>query len=1171
MPVPILSRRPRLAAQATPLPPDELVAKGLAVAMKPQSVGELPAAQRDQVQDVAKAIQWASGWTRAGGSNAKPASAAVVAQRAAQALGPSSSITPVKIVDALQAQGIDWVQPFPPGQPLVPYYGYNRRPRQYNYQVGRNITTETRPDRIPFDTLERLFDAYDVAQFCTRYAINDLRSMRLRFEAMDGYEDNPVKEIAEAKRRLRRPDGKRMFRNWLAQNMFDLWRFDSAPIFRLRDKAGNVKHLKNVSAKTMAVMVDYYGDFPDAPAPAFNQMIEGIPWDWLSWDDVIYEPFWPRTDSPYGTPPLETVLVNANTDLRLQLYFLQFFTAGAVPEAFAIAPEKMSSPDDLGDFQEWTDDLLNGDQADRWGLKWLPGGTELQFYKPQTFDPDLAEYVMRRTVAAFGLTPQNLGILDDVNRATADTQVDQQFRVTTLPIVGYYEDLLDAVLQDDWNLPVQVRFDTGREKEDRLVEAQAHQIYVQLGAESPDEVREKVLGYPVNPEERIPRFIMDERLGVIPLAHVQAVSGDVDPLTGAPMPGTVHPIPFELPGGGTPVPAEGPQGGKPAASAGARPKGSDPTKTYPDPVLASGAAKELSGAPPEDSTPAKHGNSPIATGYGRWNQFGGSTAQGTAAEGPPQPLDGPEEFFPPEVADLRRWKRAARKAVERGKTPRPFHDSAISAPVYARVWKHLEGATSREQVDRAFKAGPEAAGIVVQAADSGRVLMVRRTPDKHDPDEAYARWEWPGGRLDDGESPWAGALREWGEETGAALVHFTHLGNWTSPDGDYVGFVVEVPSERLIHLDPDGHEVSDARWRPVDDLDHPEIREKVTDDLDRVLPLLKAWGDQPRRRDGKWATQSHAEWERFHRHTDIIVDHYGPQVADAMAEVFTPEFLHEVVATAYGHVEKAQPKASGRGSGLPPNQAAAVAGTAGAAAAVPAAAGAAMGAASASLGAGVGRGAVGVLAALAMLAAGRKALRKLHDVLTRLYGDAYMQGAHEAAEAASGEMPPWTRAVPVPEGYWHHWEPGIGREASNVAGGALSDILRQRDQWIREITDTEVDRIGEAIRQCVHGGKRMAECIAEVDGIVHDEKRAWLIAETEYCRAMAAAAMETYRLNRVPMLKWLHEPTACHLCMENAAASPQPSADPRWPNGGLPVHPHERCAVAPYYPPTQRR
>jgi 8-oxo-dGTP pyrophosphatase MutT (NUDIX family) len=1145
MPVPILSRmrsRPVLLEGGT------LATEAVKVARDPKLLAELPAGAKGQVEQVIKAIQVGSGYvapTLPQRKAPRPQSAAVVAARAHQLLGPSTSVTPVDIAQALVAQGLDWVEPFAPGTPLTPFYGYGRRPRTYDYTIGRNVTTETRPDRIPFSTLDQLYKGYDVAQICTRHAINGLRSMRVRFEAMDGYEENPVKEIAEVKKRLRRPDGKRFFKNWLAQNMLNLWRYDSAPIYRLRDNAGNVKALKNITAKTMAVMLDYYGDFPESPAPAFQQFIEGVPWDWLTWDDVIYEPFWPETESPYGTPPLETVLINANTDVRLQLYFLSFFTAGQVPEAFAVAPEHMTSPDDLADFQEQYNSETDGDLAKRYGLKWLPSGTELIFYKPQTFDPELAEYVMRRTVSAFLQTPHNLGFTDSVNRASGDTQMDVQFRVDDLPTCGYYEDLLDSVIQDDWNLPVQLRFDTGGDKEDRVQEAQAHQIYVQMGAESLDEVREKVLGYAVNPEEKMPRFVDSVRLGPIPLAHILAISGQTDPLTGAPEPGTVQPIPYELPGGATPVPAAGPAGAPQGGGAG--PKAPDPTKAYPSsqPRPSAVANKGLSNDGVLDEEPPEETPYPTDEPVGYGFMSGGSNGQGTGVKAA-------------EKADLARWRTQSRTRVAKGKAPREFVGSGITGPTYQRVWRSLAPASTRAEVDAAFAKAhsPDAAGIVVQALDTGRVLMVQRTPDTHDPGEAYARWEFPGGHLT-GDDAWTGALREWGEETGATLPQGTeHAGNWTSPDGVYVGYVVTVPSEATLSLKPTGHEVADVGWRSKEDLDAPDVRDKVTETLTRVAPLLKGWTTQARDRRGRFSSHPHVRWEQFHRHTDRIVAHYAPLIQKAFAKHMTRAAAHKAVQRAY--TTQVPPKAPT--APLTPSAAAAAAASG----------------ALAPLGLAAVGGVVAATGAAAIVASLQGAVvvgaaAGLVGVVSALYADAYLQGAHEASEAANGSMPPWAGALSLPENYWEDWTPGVARAAQSLAGTGLAQLLADAGVVIKGVDHTQLERIGNAIAEGLDAGTPMATVIAEVDKIIDTPTRAKMIAETEYMRATGRAQMDTYQRNGVPELQWLHEPGACAMCMENVAASPQPARNPQWPQGPIPVHPWTRCVVAPYYGSTTGR
>lgn len=132
------------------------------------------------------------------------------------------------------------------------------------------------------------------------------------------------------------------------------------------------------------------------------------------------------------------------------------------------------------------------------------------------------------------MRPNDIGFSDDVNRATADVQSEVQARVGRKPLLTYLKGIYDSWLQDDLLLPVEWLWDSGEERDDKLQEAQASQIYVEMGAQSVDEVRERVLGLPVDHQNPIPRYVMT-RTGLVPLASVMAISGDeIDPESLAP-------------------------------------------------------------------------------------------------------------------------------------------------------------------------------------------------------------------------------------------------------------------------------------------------------------------------------------------------------------------------------------------------------------------------------------------------------------------------------------------------------------------------------------------------------------------------------------------------------------------------------------------------------------
>ncbi|HUX71715.1 MAG TPA: phage portal protein, partial [Cellulomonadaceae bacterium] len=240
-------------------------------------------------------------------------------------------------------------------------------------------------------------------------------------------------------------------------------------------------------------------------------------------------------DSPYGFAPLEAVLLTANTDLRFQMHFLNWFTEGTVPEGFATLPESLSTPDLIDEVQEKFDAILYGDDSKKHQLRFVPFGTTFTFPADKSFDEKFPMYLMRKVAAAYHVTPNDLGFTDDVNRSTSESQVDVQFRVGTLPLVQHVQDILDAYLQDDLGLPLEFKFDTGQETDDRVSKATAHKIYVEMGAESVDEVRASELGLEVDNERPVPRFIFSPRTGPVPLTSLFAIAGQIDPETGGPV------------------------------------------------------------------------------------------------------------------------------------------------------------------------------------------------------------------------------------------------------------------------------------------------------------------------------------------------------------------------------------------------------------------------------------------------------------------------------------------------------------------------------------------------------------------------------------------------------------------------------------------------------------
>lgn len=139
----------------------------------------------------------------------------------------------------------------------------------------------------------------------------------------------------------------------------------------------------------------------------------------------------------------------------------------------------------------------------------------------------------------------------------------------------------------------------------------------------------------------------------------------------------------------------------------------------------------------------------------------------------------------------------------------------------------------------AASGAPTHAGVAMVARDTGRVLLLQRSYYDED-DPARGTWEFPGGGIEDEESPHEAARREWCEETGCEFPESAEdIGTWDSYDGVYRGHIVVVPTEQEVNInsesgrvinpdDPDGDNIEVSAWYDLEHLPtNPSLRQEV--------------------------------------------------------------------------------------------------------------------------------------------------------------------------------------------------------------------------------------------------------------------------------------------------------------------------------------------------------
>jgi 8-oxo-dGTP pyrophosphatase MutT (NUDIX family) len=996
--------------------------------------------------------------------------------------------------------------PFSPGEPIAPFDGYSRTPRSHNFVPGTNISTRPRiHERVAFETLRGLIEAYDVAQMCIWHRIDSIRSLEWSLVAKSGYGGDVSDAIDIGMQVLAMPDRNQPFSSWLASWLYDILAYDAGTLYRLRNRRGDAVGLRVVDGTTVAPLLDYWGNTPtaaqpgDPEPPAYVQYANGLPWGWLTVGDLIYQPFRKVPNSPYGKAPLETILLNANTDLRFQAYFLQRFTDGNIPEAFASAPEDWS-PDQIEQFQEYWDGAMYGDQAAKHQIKWMPGGSTLAWSNEKDFTDGFSLFLMRKTAAAYHVVPADLGFTENVNKSSGESQADVQHRVGDLPLLRHISGILSRFLQNDLGLPLDFIFDLGEEQADRLQQAQADKIYLELGVIGGSDIREMRYGLPEPDGQPMPRFISTTRSGPIPLASLYALAGQIDPETAAPEPGTQ--LPHAVFGGAEGVVPNPPIKTTPLAEEEFGPSAMPPAPP-PQPV-----AKDSEGGGPAMPT----AGITSATGIYSYDLAGHQHDE--------EPDDAQEAAKAAELAAFKRFVKARRR-------DRRWRDFTFTAT--DKIAAHNLNDSGRLAVRKA--SGEVAvAGLAVQAADTARVLMLQRALDPEDP--ASGMWEFPGGHLEGEESPLQGAWREWAEETGCMPPPGAQGGTWTSPNGIYQGIVWTVPSEGCVPIcgdrdqipnpdDPDGDITEALAWWDPDLLPgNPAVRQELLDNIDAALAALggesvaKAAypkGDAPTK-------GAPADWPGW-QHDEAAANYWSEQIASSFKATLTVTAAEQL---ARDYLAKHQLPADS--SKL--DKARLTAETS------------------------------------EWLAARQLDLAKpLAKILPKVHADGYLIGLLSAKAAAAGKkrlkLDSWTPG---------DTDQALRAIADNEADEDYGQLADDAPGAAQHMADTRHDDLVRILVAGLLAGATALVLGRLLRDSLGSLSTALGIAVTEITRSSGLAALVGYRQAGVTQGQWVLDPSVntCPICIANAGAGPRPIGA-AYPSGNAypPVHPRCRCSVVP--------
>ena len=252
--------------------------------------------------------------------------------------------------------------------------------------------------------------------------------------------------------------------------------------------------------------MDEAGRAPQPPAPAYQQVLYGVVAGDYTLDEMDYLRETARTESVYGISRVERILLRVNQALRKQNFDLARFTDGATPLGLIQPPSDLNwTPDQLDTFERAFNGLLAGNDAWRVRAKALPPGSSWHALAGDDPLVEFDRFLLNVTVAAFGLTMDELGFTDTSNRSVGQTQQSVVYRRAVAPVAALAAAHLTRAVRRWLDPRYTVSFAGVEEPEDFAARAEALARLIPVGAVSPSQAA-RLLHLPV--EREVSAYIM---------------------------------------------------------------------------------------------------------------------------------------------------------------------------------------------------------------------------------------------------------------------------------------------------------------------------------------------------------------------------------------------------------------------------------------------------------------------------------------------------------------------------------------------------------------------------------------------------------------------------------------------------------------------------------------
>lgn len=353
---------------------------------------------------------------------------------------------------------------FSPGVPLAPQPGVNvgGYPIQWRFPIAVNTFPPDRtlndPDRPSFQQLRSLAKLYSGVTLCERTWFDLVPRMKLKIDLKPEYVNAGADskdyqtEISYFMAWFESPDKMHDLHSWIRMALREQSQIDELYIYKRKKRGGGLYALELVAGDQLKPLLDDWGKIPQPPNFAYQQYPWGLPGAWFRSDEMIHYQESPAADNPYGQSRVERIIMLVNQALRKQRKDLSHFTEGNIPQGMMLVPDNATwTPDQIDAFEQAWNALLAGNATQQVRMRFTQPGMKYQAFEQYALDPTFDKFLINISVAAYGLSMQDVAFTDDVNRSTGVSQQDMTYRRTIEPLASVYANFITSCINNDFD------------------------------------------------------------------------------------------------------------------------------------------------------------------------------------------------------------------------------------------------------------------------------------------------------------------------------------------------------------------------------------------------------------------------------------------------------------------------------------------------------------------------------------------------------------------------------------------------------------------------------------------------------------------------------------------------------------------------------------------------